>query len=165
MVQTVHKNEWSNVFDLTDNKLDLKIDTTGNVELSKSANGLKANVEFPAIPDVPTALKSITVEGNKLKLTNTKDEVKDIELPAQAVDVKLQGAEVTADNKLKLTLSDGSVVEADLAKFVDAPKTAQEYWDEIRALPTFKADLLAVLKGEVMQNLAGRTFGYLLAAE
>lgn len=162
MAQVVHNGEWSNVFELDDNKLDLKIDTSGNVELTKSPAGLKASVAFPAIPDVPVALKSITVEGNVLKLTNTKDEVKDVELPPHTVDVKLQGAEVTADNKLKLTLSDGSEVEADLAKFVDAPKTAQEYWDEIKQLPTFKEDLMKVLKGEALQNLAGETFGYLL---
>lgn len=41
-------------------------------------------------------------------------------------------------------------------------KTAQEYWDEIRSLPTFKADLLDLLKGEDVQDLNGETKGYLL---
>lgn len=166
MAILIAKNETTNIFEVTaDKKLDLKIDGSGNVSLTKSDAGLKADVVFPVIPEVPTAIKSIEIADGKLKVTNTKDEVKDVELPAQAVDVKLQGAELTQDNKLKLTLSDGSVLETDLSKFVDAPKTAQEYWDEIKALPTFKADLLAVLKGEVMQNLAGETFGFLLVKE
>ena len=90
--------------------------------------------------------------------------------------MKLKGAELTEDNKLKLTLSDDSVIEADLAKFVDAPKSATEYWTEIKALPDFKttvvellkspeakAALLEVLKGDEVQNLSGETKGYLLA--
>lgn len=41
-------------------------------------------------------------------------------------------------------------------------KTAQEYWDEIKELPTFKADLLNLLKGEDVKDLAGVIKGYLL---
>ncbi len=87
-----------------------------------------------------------------------------LELPASTVDVKLQGAEITAENKLKLTLSDNSVIEADLAKFVDAPKSADDYWTEIKALATFGTDVKEAVKGEAVQDLAGNTKGYLVSA-
>ena len=114
--------------------------------------------------------------SEKVKVTKSDETTEELQLPAQAVDVKLKGAELTEDNKLKLTLSDDSVIEADLAKFVDAPKSAADYWTEIKALPDFKdtvvellkspeakAALLETLKGEEVQNLAGDTKGYLLA--
>lgn len=78
-------------------------------------------------------------------------------------DIKLAGASLDdATNELKLTLSDGFEIKAPLAKFVDAPKTAEQYWTEIKALPTFRADLLTVLKGEEVQDFAGVTKGFLL---
>ena len=60
--------------------------------------------------------------------------------------------------------SDNSVIEADLAKFVDAPKSADDYWTEIKALATFGTDVKEAVKGEVVQDLAGNTKGYLVSA-
>lgn len=124
------------------------------------------------------AFKSAVVQGTNIVFTLLDDTTVTLALPSQSVDVKLKGAELTEDNKLKLTLSDDSVVEADLAKFVDAPKSASEYFTEIKALPDFKtaivellksteakAALLEVLKGEEVQDFAGATKGYLLPSE
>lgn len=124
------------------------------------------------------AFKSAVVQGSNIVFTLLDDTTVNVALPTQSVDVKLQGAEITEDNKLKLTLSNGDIVEADLAKFVDAPKSASEYFTEIKALPDFKtaivellksseakAALLEVLKGEEVQDFAGTTKGYLLPSE
>lgn len=121
------------------------------------------------------AFKSAVVQGNNIVFTLLDDSQVTLALPAQTVDVKLTGAELTAENKLKLTLSDGSEFEADLAKFVDAPRSAAEYFTEIKALPDFKAAILEilkspegkaamleVLKGEEVQDFAGNSKGYLL---
>lgn len=124
------------------------------------------------------AFKSAVVQGTSIVFTLLDDSQVTLALPAQAIDVKLQGAEITEDNKLKLTLSNGDIIETDLAKFVDAPKSASEYFTEIKALPDFKtaivellksteakAALLEVLKGEEVQDFAGATKGYLLPSE
>lgn len=165
MAEFVARSEVENIFEInSNNKLDLKIDDTGSVTLTKSVNGLKADY---TAPEIPVAIKEIALRGTSLVITDTQNTPKVIELPQPEVqvDVKLSGAEITHDNKLKLTLSNGDVLEADLSKFIDAPKTAQEYWNEIKQLPTFKQDLIDVLKGEALQNLAGETFGFLITKD
>ena len=154
IMQILHKYEYGKTLDYVDAKLEVKHDNSGNVQFTRTEAGLKA--------DVPKSIQSIAVEGDQIVITNTANEETRVYLPPYPVDVKLQGAQLMPDNKLKLTLSDGSEIETDLAKLVDAPKSAQEYWDEIKALPTFKADLLAVLQGEVVQDFAGTTKGFLL---
>lgn len=173
VIQFFEKPEVGKTTEVVDDRLEVKPDNSGNVKFTRTDDGLKGEV---TLPTEKTVVKSIAVVGDKLKVTDTDGFEELVALPAQAVDVKLQGAELTEDNKLKLTLSDDSVIEADLAKFVDAPKSATEYWTEIKALPDFKdtviellkspeakAALLEVLKGEEVQNLAGDTKGYLLA--
>lgn len=173
VIQFFEKPEVGKTTVVVDDRLEVKPDNSGNVKFTRTDDGLKGEV---TLPTEKTVIKTIAIENGKLKVTNTDGLDELIELPAQAVDVKLKGAELTEDNKLKLTLSDDSVIEADLAKFVDAPKSATEYWTEIKALPDFKdtviellkspeakAALLEVLKGEEVQNLAGDTKGYLLA--
>ena len=173
VIQFFEKPEVGKTTEVVDDRLEVKPDNSGNVKFTRTDDGLKGEVALPA---AQTVIKTITVEDGKLKVTNTDGLDELVALPAQAVDVKLKGAELTEDNKLKLTLSDDSVIEADLAKFVDAPKAAADYWTEIKALPDFKdtviellkspeakAALLEVLKGEEVQNLAGDTKGYLLA--
>lgn len=159
-MQILHNYEYGKTLEYVDAKLEVKPDNTGNVQFTRTDAGLKGEV---VLPEVPKAVKSVVIEGTQIVVTNTADEVARVDLPAQAVDVKLQGAELTPDNKLKLTLSDGSEIEADLAKFVDAPKTAEQYWLEIQALPTFRADLIAAIKGEEVQDFAGVTKGFLVA--
>lgn len=173
VIQLMHKNEVGKTTEVVDGHVEIKINNEGNVKFERTDDGLKGEVN---LPEAKTVVKSIAVVGDKLKVTNTDGFEELVALPAQAVDVKLQGAELTEDNKLKLTLSNGDILEADLAKFVDAPKSATEYWTEIKALPDFKdtviellkspeakAALLEVLKGDEVQNLSGETKGYLLA--
>ncbi len=159
-MQILHNYEYGKSLEYTDAKLEVKPDNSGNVQFTRTDAGLKGEV---VLPEAPKTVKSVAIEGTQIVVTNTADEVTRVDLPAQAVDVKLQGAELTPDNKLKLTLSNGSEIEADLAKFVDAPKTAEQYWLEIQALPAFRADLIAAIKGEEVQDFAGVTKGFLVA--
>lgn len=159
MAQVVFKEDIGTGLGVVQGKLAVQIDPASSAALTASDAGLKL--------ELPAAVKSITavaIEGNKVKVTDSEGVEKELELPASTVDVKLQGAEITAENKLKLTLSDNSVIEADLAKFVDAPKSAEDYWTEIKALATFGADVKEAVKGEVVQDLAGNTKGYLVSA-
>ena len=173
VIQFMEKPEVGKTTEVVDDRLEVKLNNSGNVKFTRTDDGLKGEVTLPAEKVVIT---NVEIVDGKVKVTKSDDTVVELPLPAQAIDVKLQGAEVTEDNKLKLTLSNGDILEADLAKFVDAPKAATEYWTEIKALPDFKdtviellkspeakAALLEVLKGEEVQNLAGDTKGYLLA--
>lgn len=173
VIQFFEKPEVGKTTVVVDDRLEVKPDNSGNVKFTRTDDGLKGEVTLPA---ETVAITKVEIVDNKVKVTKSDETTEELQLPAQAVDVKLKGAELTEDNKLKLTLSDDSVIEADLAKFVDAPKSATEYWTEIKALPDFKdtviellkspeakAALLEVLKGEEVQNLAGDTKGYLLA--
>ena len=161
IIQLMHKEEVGKTTEVVDGHVEVKINNEGNVKFERTEAGLKGEVALPEV---------------KVSVTKVDDTTEELPLPAQAIDVKLKGAELTEDNKLKLTLTDDSVIEADLAKFVDAPKAASEYWTEIKALPDFKATfvellkspeakaaLLEVLKGDEVQNLSGETKGYLLA--
>lgn len=173
VIQFFEKPEVGKTTVVVDDRLEVKPDNSGNVKFTRTDDGLKGEVTLPA---ETVAITKVEIVDGKVKVTKSDETTEELPLPAQAVDVKLKGAELTEDNKLKLTLSDDSVIEADLAKFVDAPKSAIEYWTEIKALPDFKdtviellkspeakAALLEVLKGEEVQNLAGDTKGYLLA--
>ena len=173
VIQLMHKNEVGKTTEVVDGHVEVKINNEGNVKFERTETGLKGEVALPA---AVVAITKVEIVDGKVKVTKSDDTTDELPLPAQAVDVKLQGAELTEDNKLKLTLSNGDILEADLAKFVDAPKAATEYWTEIKALPDFKdtviellkspeakAALLEVLKGDEVQNLSGETKGYLLA--
>lgn len=173
VIQFLEKPEMGQTTEVVNNVLEVKINNEGNVQFERTETGLKGQVTLPA---AVVAITKVEIVDGKVKVTKSDETTEELPLPAQAVDVKLQGAELTEDNKLKLTLSNGNILEADLAKFVDAPKAATEYWTEIKALPDFKttviellkspeakAALLEMLKGEEVQNLAGDTKGYLLA--
>lgn len=173
VIQFFEKPEVGKTTVVVDDRLEVKPDNSGNVKFTRTDDGLKGEV---TLPEEKVVITKVEIVDNKVKVTKSDETTEELQLPAQAVDVKLQGAELTEDNKLKLTLSNGDILEADLAKFVDVPKAATEYWTEIKALPDFKdtviellkspeakAALLEVLKGEEVQNLAGETKGYLLA--
>lgn len=173
VIQFMEKPEVGQTTEVVNNVLEVKINNEGNVKFERTETGLKGEV---ALPEAKVVITKVEIVDNKVKVTKSDDTTEELPLPAQAIDVKLQSAELTEDNKLKLTLSNDDILEADLAKFVDAPKSATEYWTEIKALPDFKttviellkspeakAALLEVLKGEEVQNLAGDTKGYLLA--
>lgn len=160
-IQILHENELGLGLEKdSTNKLAVKVKPGSALTLSN----LGLDVTIPPAPEVPTAIKTITVQGNQLKLVDTKGTESYLPLPAQVVDVRLQNAKVNEQNELELELSNGQKVKASLAKFVDAPKSAQEYWDEIKALPTFKATLIGLIKGEEVQDFAGNSKGYLLTS-
>ena len=172
VIQLMHKNEVGKTTEVVDGHVEVKINNEGNVQFERTETGLKGQITLPA---EKVAITKVEIVGDKVKVTKSDESTEELQLPAQAVDVKLQGAELTEDNKLKLTLSNGDILEADLAKFVDAPKSAEDYWTEIKALPDFKATvidlikspeakaaLLEILKGDEVQNLNGETKGYLL---
>ena len=142
-----------------DKKLTIKIKPGSSLILDPA--GLDVTIPPPVVPVV--SVQSIVVEGNRLKVTDTDNHETYLDLPAQTVDVRLQGAKITEGNELQLELTNGDVVKTSLAKFIDAPKTAQAYWDEIKALPGFKDSLLALIKGEAMLDFEDKPMGYLLA--
>lgn len=172
VIQFMEKPEVGQTTEVVNNILEVKINNEGNVKFERTATGLKGEV---ALPEAKVVITKVEIVDNKVKVTKSDDTTEELPLPAPTIDVKLQGAKITKDNKLKLTLSNGDIVEADLAKFVDAPKSATEYFTEIKALPDFKTAivellksseakeaLLEVLKGEEVQDFAGTTKGYLL---
>lgn len=177
-IKTVHVADLGNTLEVTDSGyVEVKINDEGNVKLERTGSGVKASVE---LPEVKKAIASVTVEEGKLVFHYTDDTTSELALPATAIDVKLEHAELTEENKLKLTLSNGDTIETDLSKFVDAPKSAQEYLDEMVALTTFKPKLIEILsadtdfveaikdkiidaiKGEEIQNAGGTTYGFLI---
>ena len=137
-IEFFEKREVGQTTEVVNNTLEIKINNEGNVKFERTKDGLKGEVTFPASTN---AITKVEIIGNKVKVTKADGTFEELALPVQAIDVKLQGAELTADNKLKLTLSNGDILETDLAKFVDAPKSASEYWTEIKALPNFKNDI------------------------
>lgn len=150
-IKILHEDEIAEVLEVNgSSKLDLKIDDSGNVTLSKSAAGLKAEVALPEAFD-PSELngKVQTLEG-KVQALET----------APKVDVKLAGLSFEG-GKLKGSLSDGSETETDFnAEVVIAALEGATSEQKNR----LKAALIDALKGEEVQNLAGATKGYLLAA-
>lgn len=177
-IKVVHVADLGNTLEVTgDGHVEVKPSEEGNVKLENTAGGLKASIE---LPESKKSVTGVSIEENKLKLTFSDETETEVALPATAVDVKLDKAELTEDNKLKLTLSNSDIIETDLAKFVDAPKSAQEYLDEMVALTTFKPKLIEVLsadtdfveaikdkiieaiKGEEIQNAGGTSYGYLI---
>lgn len=160
----------------TDKKIGVKTDNTGNIEFELSDAGLKGTFNVASLEaKIQEAKDAATQADTKATTAGKKNTTQDTEIKSlkQKVtaleareDIKLHGAElIEATNELKLTLSDGVEFKAPLAKFVDAPKSAEEYWNEIKALPNFKTELLATIRGEEVQNLAGETKGYLLSAD
>lgn len=115
------------------------------------------HVDFPA----PTDLGPVE---QRLTATETKDTEQDGRLTAleQRSDIKLQGA-VVEDTTLKLTTSDNVEIDVDLAKFLNVVPSAQDIYAEIKE--QIIRDVKAALKGEVLQNLAGETKGYLFVAD
>lgn len=115
------------------------------------------HVDFPA----PTDLGPVE---QRLTATETKDTEQDGRLTAleQRNDIKLQNA-VVEGNILKLTTSDNVEIPVDLSKFLNVVPSAQDIYEEIKE--QIIRDVKAAIKGEVIQNLAGETKGYLINAD
>lgn len=115
------------------------------------------HVDLPA----PTDLGPVE---QRLTATEAKDVEQDGRIQAleQRNDIKLQNA-VVEDTTLKLTTSDDVEIEVDLAKFLNVVPSAQDIYNELKE--QIIRDVKAAIKGEVIQNLAGDTKGYLIIAD
>lgn len=160
-IQVFHKTELGKTLEYVDAKTEVKLDNSGNVQLERTEAGLKASVVIPAAPEVPAALNGATIQDRTITFTKTQGEAVTIELPAFPVDVKLQSLAFTPEGKLKATLSDNSTAEVDFTAEV-VVKALESATQEQKT--RLKAALLDTLKGEEVQDFAGATKGYLLAA-
>lgn len=179
MIKILHSTELGHGLEQgADSKIKVKLKAGSALTLDDA--GL--DVTIPAFPEVPTALKAVEYEAatHKLKFTDTKSAVTEVELPTPTVDVKVTNLALNEQDELVASLSDGGQVKVSLAKFVDQAKAASAYWDEIKALPTFADDaatkiagdeaaakkiatkVLELLKGEEVQDFSGNSKGYLL---
>ena len=122
-----------------------------------TVDGNGVHVDLPA----PTDLGPVE---QRLTTTEAKDVEQDGRIQAleQRNDIKLQNA-VVEDTTLKLTTSDDVEIEVDLAKFLNVVPTAQDIYNELKE--QIIRDVKAAIKGEVIQNLAGDTKGYLIIAD
>ena len=168
MISVLHKEEVGlglQVQSHIDNKLGIKADNTGNVQFEVSAYGLKGNVEFPKAFDPSTLQQQIQAleqdkQAAEAKVTTLEGKVTALE---NRKDLHASGLHLdNATNEVVLTVEGGSELRVGLGKFLNVIPTSQAVWDEIKALPTFKADLLAVLKGEEVQDFTGYTKGFLI---
>ena len=166
MISVFHKEEVGLGLQVqSDNKLGIKEDNTGNVQFEVSAYGLKGNVEFPKAFDPSTLQQQIQAleqdkQAAEAKVTTLEGKVTALE---NRKDLHASGLHLdNATNEVVLTVEGGSELRVGLGKFLNVIPTSQAVWDEIKALPTFKADLLDVLKGEEVRDFAGYTKGFLL---
>lgn len=163
----------------SDNKLGVKTDNSGNIKFEVSETGLKGNVELPQAFDPSTLQQQIATLEQAKQATETKNAELQRALDEEKAKVTALESKVTAlenredlhasglrlddvTNEVVLTVEGGSELRVGLGKFLNVIPTSQAVWDEIKSLPTFKADLLAVLKGEEVQNLSGEVSGFLL---
>ena len=180
MISVFHKEEVGLGLQVqSDKKLGIKADNAGNVQFEVSEAGLKGNVELPQAFDPSTlqqqiqaleqAKQAAEAKANELQeaLNQEKAKVTTLEGKVTALenrkDLHASGLRLDdATNEVVLTVEGGSELRVGLGKFLNVIPTSQAVWDEIKALPTFKADLLDVLKGEEVQDFAGYTKGFLL---
>lgn len=178
-IKLQHDYEVGNGLEISGNKTVVKPDNTGNVQFEVSETGLKGNVELPQAFDPSTLQQQIAAleqakqaaeaKANELQtaLDQEKAKVTVLEGKVTALENRedLHASDLRLDdatNEVVLTVEGGSELRVGLGKFLNIIPTSQAVWDEIKALPTFKADLLAVLKGEEVQDFAGATKGFLL---
>ena len=180
MISVFHKEEVGLGLQVqSDKKLGIKADNAGNVQFEVSEAGLKGNVELPQAFDPSTlqqqiqaleqAKQAAEAKANELQeaLNQEKAKVTTLEGKVTALenreDLHASGLRLDdATNEVVLTVEGGSELRVGLGKFLNVIPTSQAVWDEIKALPTFKADLLAVLKGEEVQDFVGDTKGFLI---
>ena len=182
MISVFHKEEVGLGLQVqSDKKLGIKADNAGNVQFEVSEAGLKGNVELPQAFDPSTlqqqiqaleqAKQAAEAKANELQEALNQEKVKVTTLEGKVTalenreDLHASGLRLDdATNEVVLTVEGGSELRVGLGKFLNVIPTSQAVWDEIKALPTFKADLLAVLKGEEVQDFAGATKGFLLSS-
>lgn len=123
--------------------------------------------------------QGLTITGNKL-IPNVDGTTVQVNAQGQLtavaqVDVKLQGAELTNETTLHLTLSDGSALDVDLAKFLNVdtdtkPTAVSVSGNDItitlsdgNTVTGSLADFKTALRHNQLQSLAGEDLGYTIA--
>ena len=163
-IQIVHKTELGNTLEVAENKVEVKLDTTGNVQLTRTESGLKADVVFP------TAFgpSSLNTKIQELEQAKAQAEAKAQELERKVTalegrdDIHLKGA-VVEGTDLKLTTTDNVDITVDLAAVLQGVPSAQDIYAQIK--DTILADVKAGLRGEEVQDITGTSKGYLLAKD
>ena len=129
---------------------------------------------------VAKGVQKIAVQGNEIVVTYD-DSTENVALPAQTVDVKLTGAELVDETTLKLTLSDGSELRVDLAKFLNIDTdtkpttvslTGTTLQIDLSDGTNVQTDIATALqdyidtnvKGDEVQSLGGVKLGYFIKA-
>ena len=130
---------------------------------------------------VAKGIKQIAVQGNDIVVTKYDDSTENVALPAQTVDVKLTGAELEGETTLKLTLSDGSELRVELAKFLNVDTntkptavslTGTTLQIDLSDSTNVQTDIATALqnyintnvKGDEVQSLGGDKLGYFIKA-
>ena len=170
MISILHKDEIGLGLQAQpyNHKLGIKPDNTGNVQFELSNAGLKGNVEFPQAFDQSALQQQIAALEQAKQAAEAEVQVLEGKVTALENRKDLHASNLTLDdatNEVVLTVDGGSELRVGLGKFLNIIPTSQAVWNEIKALPTFKADLLAVLKGEEVQDFAGYTKGFLLTKQ
>ena len=163
-IQIIHKTELGNTLEVAENKVEVKLDTTGNVQLTRTESGLKADVVFPTAFD-PSSLNTKIQELEQAK-AQAEAKAQELERKITALegrdDIHLKGAVVEGTN-LKLTTTDNVDITVDLATFLQVVPSAQDIYAQIK--DTILADVKAGLRGEEVQDITGTSKGYLLAKD
>lgn len=180
MISILHKDEIGlGLQAQSNNKLGIKPDNSGNIQFEVSEAGLKGNITLPETFDLSELQQQIAAleqakqaaetkaNGLQNALDTEKAKVQVLEGKVTALENRedLHASNLTLDdatNEVVVTLNNNLELRVGLGKFLNIIPTSQAVWDEIKALPTFKADLLAILKGEEVQDFGGNTKGFLL---
>lgn len=113
------------------------------------------SIDTSVLPEVPKAVKDVTISGRTVTKTFTDNTTATEQLPAEQVDVKFESA-VFEDGKMKVTLSDGSKAETDfsstffLAAFKNLDDTQK---DEV--VEAILPALVKAIKGEMIEDFTG----------
>lgn len=124
-----------------------------------SSEGVKA-----VIPEQKRAVANVARNGNAITLTFTDSTTASFDLPEVPVDVHLEG--VTFQNgKLVVTLNNGTTKETEFTSaFLRAAFESMSDTEKGKIADSILPTILAKIKGEIVQDFADKTLGYLLKA-
>lgn len=102
----VHQEDLGPLFEKNaDNKLDLKLDNSGNVAFEKTDQGLKANVDIPPA-NVDVKLGGLTFENGKLKATLSDNSAVETDFTAEIVVAAIEQANEREKQRIADALKD-----------------------------------------------------------
>lgn len=161
-IKILHDYEKGTSLQYINNKMEVRPDNSGNVQLSVTENGLRGDVVLPA-PFDPAALQQ-EIDTLKQKAQTLEQELAAEKAKVEALesreDIHVTNAEIVNDTELKITISGAQPITVNLAKFLNVVPTPSQVYAEIKA--EILRDVKDEIKGEVMQDFAGNTSGYLI---